>query len=93
MQISRLSYIAQLEQHLDEARKNEIEEKYLVPIILLIKSQKESDDALVMCSNGDCEREGYYAPVDGNGNIDFKRVRRFREEEPFPEGGDWIQTS
>lgn len=60
----------------------------------LEKMKRENQDLIVKCHNGDCEREGIYAPdPNKDGNIDFRRARRFREGEPFPDGNDdWIHV-
>jgi len=60
----------------------------------LEKLRRADQDSVVKCHNGECEREGIYAPdPNKDGNIDYRRARRFREGEAFPDGNDdWIQV-
>lgn len=42
-------------------------------------------------SNGDCEADGVYAPIDNNGSLDRDDARPFREGESFPDSRDWVR--
>lgn len=55
--------------------------------------RKRDLNVIVAVSNGDCEREGVYAPSK-DGKIDFDKAIPIKEGEKFPDGGhDWIQVA
>ena len=45
-----------------------------------------------MACSGDCQREGIYAPLKEDGEIDLSKRTPLKEGEPFPDQGEWIQV-
>ena len=96
MEIKRIVIIKQLEKTLGRHRnlttEKEFVERLMTCLETLKKDEQEDPDGLVTSSNGECERDGLYAPVDDNGNIDFTESSPFREGDLLPEG-QWIEIS